>query len=278
MVFPRLIALDMDGTLLDGESKIPESFWPVLKRAEELGVTIAPASGRQLATLQHQFGPELSFIAENGTAIAHKGEIIHVSVLPDDAVLRILDALQAVTVDHDVVLCTPTVGYVSEDANPDTFVQLEKYYYSRETVKDLRAMVKDSDIIKVAVYCSAGSEEHIAPVVFKAVPDHNVAVSGKEWLDVMPAGANKGAALHHMADTLGIDIAETAAFGDYLNDYELLQEAGTAVAMDNAHPQLKDVADVIAPSNLDHGVITVLNGWFDKLERTQRVHANPREV
>ena len=198
-------------------------------------------------------------------------------MLPDDAVLRILDALQAVTVDHDVVLCTPTVGYVSEDANPDTFVQLEKYYYSRETVKDLRAMVKDSDIIKVAIYCSAGSEEHIAPVVFKAVPDHNVAVSGKEWLDVMPAGANKGAALHHMADTLGIDIAETAAFGDYLNDYELLQEAGTAVAMDNAHPQLKDVADVIAPSNLDHGVITVLNEWFDKMESTQRVHANQRE-
>ena len=104
-----------------------------------------------------------------------------------------------------------------------------------------------------------------------------MAVSGKEWLDVMPAGANKGAALHHMADTLGIDIAETAAFGDYLNDYELLQEAGTAVAMDNAHPQLKDVADVIAPSNLDHGVITVLNEWFDKMESTQRVHANQRE-
>src|SRR5699024_3416268 len=98
MVVPLLIAVDMGGTLLGGESKIPASFWPVLKRAEELGVTIAPASGRQPATLQHQFGPELSFIAENGTAIAHQGEIIHVSVLPDDAVLRILAALQAVTV------------------------------------------------------------------------------------------------------------------------------------------------------------------------------------
>src|SRR5699024_12567417 len=119
-------------------------------------------------------------------------------------------------------------------------------------------MVKDSDIIKVAIYCAAGSEEHIAPVIFKAIPDHNVAISGKEWLDVMPAGANKGAALHHMADTLDIDIAETAAFGDYLNDYELLQEAGTAVAMDIAHPQLEDVADVIAHSNVEHDVITLL--------------------
>src|SRR5699024_4824909 len=98
---------------------------------------------------------------------------------------------------------------------------------------------------------------------------HNVAISGKEWLDIMPAGANKGAALHHMADTLGIDIAATAAFGDYLNDYELLQEAGTAVAMDNAHPQLKAVADIIAPSNLDHGVITVLSDWFDAMDNTQ---------
>ena len=278
MVSPQLIALDMDGTLLDGESKIPESFWPLLERAEELGVVIAPASGRQLATLQHQFGQGLSFIAENGTAIAHKGEIIHVSVLPDDAVLRILDALQDVNVNHDVVLCTPTVGYVAEDANPDTFVQLEKYYYSRQTVKDLRAMVKDSDIIKVAIYCAAGSEEHIAPVIFKAIPDHNVAISGKEWLDIMPAGANKGAALHHMADTLGIDIAATAAFGDYLNDYELLQEAGTAVAMDNAHPQLKSVADIIAPSNLDHGVITVLSDWFDAMDNAQDASVHQPEL
>ena len=276
MIFPRLIAIDMDGTLLDGESQIPEEFWPVLERAHELGVTIAPASGRQLATLQNQFGEGLSFIAENGTAIAHEGEIIHTSVLPSAAVFRILDALEAVTVDYDVVLCTPTVGYVSENANPDTFTQLEKYYYSRQTVADLHQVVEKSDIIKVAIYCAAGSEEHIAPVIFKAIPDHNVAISGQAWVDVMPAGANKGTALHHMADTLGIDIAETAAFGDYLNDYELLQEAGTAVAMDNAHPQLKDVADVIAPSNLDHGVITVLTEWFDKMEASQQTPANQR--
>src|SRR5699024_5283089 len=116
------------------------------------------------------------------------------------AVFRILDALEAVTVDYDVVLCTPTVGYVSENANPDTFTQLEKYYYSRQTDADLHQVVEESDIIKVAIYCAAGSEEHIAPVIFKAIPDHNVAISGQAWVDVMPAGANKGTALHHMAD------------------------------------------------------------------------------
>ncbi|MGO3818645.1 MAG: HAD family hydrolase, partial [Corynebacterium casei] len=62
---------------------------------------------------------------------------------------------------------------------------------------------------------------------------------------------------------------------DYLNDFELLQEAGTAVAMDNAHPKLKEIADLIAPSNLDHGVITVLTEWFDKMQaevETQRAN------
>lgn len=271
MIFPRLIALDMDGTLLDGESKIPEDFWPLLKRAEELGVVIAPASGRQLATLQNQFGNGLSFIAENGTAIVHQGKIIDVSVLPDEAVYRILDALEAVTVDYDVVLCTPQVGYVAEDASPDAFTQLEKYYYSRETVTDLRGVVENSDIIKVAIYCAAGSEKHIAPVLFDAIPDHNVAVSGQAWVDIMPTGANKGIALHHMAQKLGFPIEETAAFGDYLNDFELLQEAGTAVAMENAHPKLKEIADLIAPSNLEHGVITVLSDWFDKMEAHSKI-------
>lgn len=266
MIFPRLIALDMDGTLLDGESKVPEDFWPLLDRAKELGVVIAPASGRQLATLQNQFGKDQSFIAENGTAIVHEGNLIDVSVLPTEAVYRILDGLDKLDISHDVVLCTPTVGYVSEDASPDAFEQLEKYYYSRQAVPDLRAVVDDSEIIKVAIYCAAGTEEHIAPAMFEAIPDHNVAISGQAWLDIMPAGANKGIALHHMADKLGIPIEETAAFGDYLNDFELLQEAGTAVAMENAHPKLKEIADFIAPSNLDHGVIKVLTKWFSMME------------
>ena len=85
-----------------------------------------------------------------------------------------------------------------------------------------------------------------------------MAVSGKVWLDVMARGVDKGAALVKLAELANVPITATVAFGDYLNDLEMLRAAGTAVAMENAHPQLKDLADIIAPPNTDNGVSTVL--------------------
>ena len=79
---PRLIALDMDGTLLDGDGNIPESFWQLLATAQDRGIAIAPASGRQLATLRDMFSSDAdgampsTFIAENGTVVFHRGEVI----------------------------------------------------------------------------------------------------------------------------------------------------------------------------------------------------------
>ena len=108
----------------------------------------------------------------------------------------------------------------------------------------------------------AAAEAEVFPVIDAAAPDANVVVSGANWVDVMHPEADKGVALRALADALGIAHSETVAFGDYLNDYALLQAAGTAWAMDNAHPELKAIADHIAPSNVDHGVVTVLKDHF----------------
>ena len=270
---PKLIALDMDGTLLNAQGQIPEEFWPILERAHELDVIIAPASGRQLATLQSMFtGRErvpLSYIAENGTVVYHDGEIIDSSVIPAEAVERVLQAVADINVDFELVLCTPEVAFVSDSLGQDSSRELNKYYHSQLPVSDIHSAARENDIIKIAIYSPAGSEDHIAPVIDKAVPDQNIAVSGKAWLDIMPAGADKGRALSHMAQKLGIEIADTVAFGDYLNDYELLQAAGTAVAMDNAHPRLKEIADLIAPSNVENGVVVTVSEFFDRFAASE---------
>ena len=85
-----------------------------------------------------------------------------------------------------------------------------------------------------------------------------MAISGKVWLDVMARDVDKGAALSQLAELIGVPISRTVAFGDYLNDLQMLRAAGIAVAMENAHPQLKEVADIIAPANTDNGVSVVL--------------------
>ena len=66
----------------------------------------------------------------------------------------------------------------------------------------------------------------------------------------------------HLSETLHIPLTDTMAFGDYLNDFELLSEAGLAYAMENGHPDLKRIADRIAPSNDQNGVVRAITAYF----------------
>lgn len=254
----RLIALDMDGTLLDAGGRVPESFWDVLAEARSRGIAVAPASGRQLATLRSMFSGERdpgTFIAENGTCVFHGGRIVSTTTLDTPTVHSVITA--TVEAGLDLVVCTPDVAYHSPDVSDGTMAELRKYYVSRERVSDLRE-VAEADVIKLAVFTSANAEEVAYPPLREAAPDANVVVSGAHWVDIMAASAGKGRAMAALAEEMGVDKHEILAFGDYLNDYELLQAAGTAYAMENAHPDIKAIAHHIAPPNTEAGVVTVL--------------------
>lgn len=255
-----LIALDMDGTLLDSAGAIPEGFWPLAALAKSRGIAIAPASGRQLATLRELFAgnPETepsSYIAENGTVVWHEGDIVSTTPIDPELVHRIIDV--ALGVDATVVVCLPEIAYILDDHDDLINAEVEKYYYSTKRVSDLHAVV-GPEVVKVALFTHLSAEDDLAPQLRDVSPDLTVAVSGEHWVDIMNPLANKGIALTALASALGVVPADTVAFGDYLNDLELLQAAGTAYAMANAHPDIKAVADHIAPSNADHGVITEL--------------------
>ena len=114
---PRLIALDMDGTLLDGDGRVPDAFWPLLETARSRGITLAPASGRQLATLQQMFPECDTFIAENGSVVVHDNRVISATTLPSAAVRAAMAALHSVETPHTVVLCTPDTAYVHKGAD-----------------------------------------------------------------------------------------------------------------------------------------------------------------
>ncbi|WP_394281971.1 HAD family hydrolase [Corynebacterium sp.] len=265
MSSPRLVALDMDGTLLDEEGRIPDEFWDLLGRAKQQGVTIAPASGRQLATLRDMF--ELTnerpdtFIAENGTVVWHKGEIVSEKPMRKDIVTAIVDALENVDFPVHIVLCKAQASYTDENLPADVTAEVDKYYHANQHVASLRDVV-DTHVVKIALYVETDAERDALPVVREVAQDYTLAVSSKHWLDVMAPGANKGVALLDLAKALGVKQEDTAAIGDYLNDYELLEAAGTAVAMENAHPDLKAIADEITASNIDHGALKTLRKWL----------------
>lgn len=284
-----LVAVDMDGTLLDGQGKLPPQFPEMLTHLEEHGVLLAPASGRQLATLQNMFDPfgmKLPLIAENGTVV-HDGEkIVSTTAMSDQTVHAVIDAINAHNKQAEeqadcaqefadrrlnLVVCRPECAFVDSLADipgaapastGTTLAQeIEKYYNQHSVVADLHEVV-NGEVIKLAIFSATDAEGIAAPLAFETAPDDAVAVSGQHWVDIMHPQANKGHALVALAKDLNIAEENTYAFGDYLNDLELLKAAGTAYAMENAHQDLKDIADHIAPANTDNGVAKVLYSLF----------------
>ena len=260
----RLVVTDMDGTLLNPEGHIPEGFWSLLDDLRERGVAFAPASGRQLATLRHQFeraGEPMSYIAENGTVVVHDGEIISMTPIDPEAVHAVITAARDSDIDMGVVVCRPERAYV--ERNDEAFrAEGSKYYLALDEVEDLHEVVTD-DVIKVAVFTFEDAETMVAPVLRDAAPDNKVVVSGKHWVDIMDQSADKGRALVSLCLAMNIPVDQSVAFGDYLNDMELLQAAGTSYAMDNAHPDIMAIADRRAPSNAEDGVLLVLGDMLD---------------
>lgn len=263
-----LIAVDMDGTLLDGNGQLPPTFNEVAARCASAGFILTPASGRQLATLQEMFPHINTFIAENGTVVVYEGAIVGTSPIDPELVTMTLDAAETITAAHMVVLCTPTRAYANKEVRTDPALkeaqaQLSTYYKAVSFVPNIRSIVADGSlVIKIAIFCEAGSEEFIFPPLAAAIGPEKVVVSGRVWADIMAPGANKGTALKQLAEILDIPLSNTIAFGDFLNDVELLKAAGISIAMDNAHPELKKLADHIAPPNTEYGVITVLEGFL----------------
>ncbi|GAA3512001.1 Cof-type HAD-IIB family hydrolase [Corynebacterium pilbarense] len=247
----------MDGTLLDGDGRVPDAFWPLLKTARSRGVTLAPASGRQLATLQQMFPDCEDFIAENGAVVARGGEVVSTTALPEAPVQRLLSALPDAPFAAHAVVCAPSVAATAA-LPPAVDAEVDKYYASRTLLGDGSA----SPTIKIALYVESDAERDAYPWVRELVPELRAVVSGKHWVDLMHPDADKGLALAQLAGAMGVAMSKTAAFGDYLNDLGMLRAAGHAVAMGNAHEDVKAVADEVVGTNAEGAAVARLAKWL----------------
>ena len=136
----RLVVADMDGTLLDERSRIPDGFWPMLARLKRRGVEFVPASGRQYATLRNMFadkaaeildGGELSYIAENGNVVALDDKVVEVHGVDLDVTRHVIDLVDdaAASGEHNVglVVCGLKSAYVQRSDKP-FLDEVGKYY------------------------------------------------------------------------------------------------------------------------------------------------------
>ncbi|QIA64710.1 Cof-type HAD-IIB family hydrolase [Vibrio astriarenae] len=254
----RFVASDMDGTLLDQYGRLHPETFNIIQQLSQKGILFSAASGRQYHSLQDTFAPvkdEILYIAENGTLVMYQDKELYSCTMPKHEIVDIVHAARSIKGAY-IVLCGKRSAYIETQA-PKALDEIQKYYHQCEYVTDLLDV--EDDFIKVAICHFDGTEEWVNPVMSeKFSSSHQVVVSAKIWLDVMNAEASKGAAITHLHNTMNFGREQSMAFGDYLNDLEMLQVCDYSYAMENAHNKVKQVAKYTAPSNTESGVITTI--------------------
>lgn len=253
----RLIATDMDGTLLDDPQVVPQDFMDWVAQHPELCIVIA--SGRQYYNMRKLFGKmenNLVFIAENGGIVFEHGKVVYVDEMRKEDVMDCLCRLGNQE-EQAVILCGAKSAYMQHHSQ-ETERNAKNYYENLTFVDDLTSCVRQDQIVKIAVFYEAHNAEENYAHLSGWNQRLQASLSGESWIDLANVTANKGNALEMLQDNYQISREESMAFGDYLNDIGLLQRCEMSFAMENAHPDLKKIAKYIAPSNREGGVQKVL--------------------
>ena len=252
----KLIASDMDGTLLDDEKRLPEDFPEVLESLLRQGTAFAVASGRTYKALDHLFPEEyrdrISYICDNGACTVHGGKPVNVSTLGRATFEELLNVCDEIG-DLKLVVCAENGVFHLPDTE-EFYHEVGRYYKDHSIVEKFTDIT--GDIYKLAICDMRGTMVHGKPALDKIFGERlSVLVSGEIWMDVMPGGVSKGKALAALQKMLGVTRAETMVFGDYFNDVEMLMLADWSFCMENGHEDVKKLCRFTAPDN-NHGGVT----------------------
>ncbi len=255
----KCIASDLDGTLLPPSGILPKEIFPLIDEMCSRGIIFVAASGRQLPSIKAMFAQvldKIAIIAENGGLCFFKGETIYCRPTRTEDVLYALSIIKKEKGIYPLCSGTDCAFYDSDDAQ---FVRaLRRSYLSAEHTDDLERAVRENTILKISVWDSLSAQEHAAKLLIPKIKGLRVKVSGRDWLDVCETGVNKGSALSFLLTRLKMKKSECVAFGDHMNDYEMLLASGQAFVTANAFPALKELVQSVIPSNAENGVMRTI--------------------
>ena len=258
----KLIASDMDGTLLNDRKELPGDFLELFEELERRGIKFTVASGRSFDAVAHLFPVEyrtrLDFICDNGANVIHEGKQVSVTPLDRGTFEQLIRACEEIG-GLRVLVCAGK-GTYHLTADEEFSAEIAKYYKNHIPCDDLLSV--DDVIYKLAVCDMKGTQQHAKPAIDAIFGDRlNVQVSGPIWMDVMGAGVSKGSALKALGKHLGIAPEDTMAFGDFYNDADMLKYAGWSFAMENGHPDIKRMTRFLARSNNENGVLRAIRQY-----------------
>lgn len=273
MVTPKLIALDLDETVLDRDSRLSPGTRAAFERAIAKGVEIVVATGRAMDTLPQEIRsfPGIRYaITGNGAAVYDltTGEALVRHLVPEQAVEQIIQLTQGENATLEVFLHGKAYAQANYIQHPERFMadaQTKAYVQTtRNPVPDIAAFARthrqelDSiDLVVADLDTKARLREKL-----RTVDGVYITTSVSRLLEVSNEACGKHRGLQFLAERLGIAQADTAAFGNADNDAEMLRWSGFGVAVDNASPGCKASADHIAPPCWEDGVAQTFETVF----------------
>lgn len=251
----KLVAIDLDGTLLDDEKRVSPRNMDTLSRLLDKGVLIALASARDCASialkvpLRH---PGLYFIGSGGALIyeASSGAIKWAVYLAKKTVRSCIDFL--LEFDQPIFLNSENEYWVDRRNERVKMIE-ERYSLSTQPFAvdcDIQRPIMRVSLAAPVSILEKASEKAQVQIANLA----QISLASPDWLDLLPPDAGKGKLLKIMQQMYGINASQTMAIGDYESDLTLFDQAGYRVAMANAVPSLKAAANYVTSSNNQDGV------------------------
>ncbi|WP_125769278.1 Cof-type HAD-IIB family hydrolase [Lapidilactobacillus wuchangensis] len=261
----RLIALDVDDTLLNSRGEITPQTYQAVQRALAQGIKVVLCSGRPLAGLQHYLdqlalsGANQYVITYNGAVIEDlTGQIVARHVINNQLYRELTSFGQAHHIPFNVLAPDSQIYTADHDVDPITVVQAWENQ-AGILIREPAELPHDFEIAKGLFVGEKTLLDEAAPLVEQAFGQQLYVVrAAANFLEVMSAGVNKGQALQDLATKLQLNAAEIMAVGDEQNDLPMFAFAGTAVAMANGSEIAKQQADFVTASNDDDGVAEVI--------------------
>jgi Cof subfamily protein (haloacid dehalogenase superfamily) len=269
---PRLVALDIDGTLFANEPStglVEETISPTvvaaIRRAYAAGAHVVMATGRSTFGITHVWdqlglplnGAKVLTVASNGSVTFRYPPVEVRSTVTFDA-SDIVRMLMAEVPNAAVAVEEVGVGYRINRPFPDGEISGEMVL---QTVEELVA----KPVTRVIIRDPHASEEEFVELAEKlGLSGTNYFIGWTAWLDIAPEGISKASALADVAGELGVDQADVLAIGDGRNDIEMLRWAGRGVAMGQSPLEVQEAADDVTETVVNDGVARELSRWFPR--------------
>ncbi|TFH90599.1 Cof-type HAD-IIB family hydrolase [Vibrio ouci] len=263
----KLIALDMDGTLLTSEKAISHRTQQAIAQARKQGVKVVLASGRPLDGMQAKIdelditGDSEFVVYFNGSMVKEigSGKLIH------SAMISGRDAKRVATLARELGgYChafSTELGLITPELNEFTDIEASINQIP-VTVKDFNELDDGHPIIKAMIVAAPDTLTAISktlPAQYRE--EFTVVQSAPIFLEFLNKDSNKGVGIKAIADHMGISAEHVICMGDAENDHHMIKYAGLGVAMENAMEETKAIADHITLSNNDDGVAAVIEAF-----------------